>query len=73
MIFIKRSKDFHNDVFWIAHDLNEADSRCRQLYLGKNVNGAIEAAVAAGLSKEDAVKQAQSEIARQHQTVDTIA
>ncbi len=64
MILIKRSVDINKDVAWVAHDLDKEKRRCTQLYVGTDVNGAIKAAIAAGMSQQDAVFLAQSEIKR---------
>jgi hypothetical protein len=64
MIYLKRSVDFYKDVTWVANDLDEDRRRNRMLYAGKDVNGAIDAAVKAGMSREAAAIQAQNEINR---------
>lgn len=64
MITIKRSTDANTNVCWVAHSLDKEARRCTQLYLGTDVNGAIAAAVAAGLSRAEATKMAKAEIAR---------
>ncbi len=64
MIYIKRSVDFYKDVTWVANDLDENRRRNRMLYAGGDVNGAIDAAVKAGMDREAAVIQAQGEITR---------
>ena len=64
MIYVKRSVDIEKDVLWVAAELNEETRRGRQLYLGKDVNGAVNAAVAAGMPRLDAEAQARSEVER---------
>ena len=64
MIYVKRSVDIEKDVLWVASDLDEVTRRGRSLYVGKDVNGAVNAAVAAGMPRSDAEAQARSEIER---------
>lgn len=64
MIYLKRSVDFRRDITWVANELDEAKRRNTMLYAGEDVNGAIDAAVKAGLDREAAVFQAQEEIRR---------
>jgi hypothetical protein len=71
MIYINRSTDLEKDSFWVAAELNEETRRCRQLYLGKDVNGAVAAAVAAGLPKQEAISMAETAKARE-QVVDDV-
>ena len=72
MITIKRSKVIQNDVAWVVHSMDEPTRRCKQLYLGFNVNEAIEAAKLAGMDHDKAVAMAKSEVARSQQVVDEI-
>lgn len=73
MIYIKRSVEFNKDVTWVAASKDDGTMRCRQLYAGTDVNGAIAAATEAGLARVDAVAMATSEIARcKNEVQDTI-
>ena len=58
MIRINRSTDLRNDTVWVTVDHNEETQRCRQLYLGTDINGAMAAAVQSGLPRDEAVAQA---------------
>lgn len=75
MIYLKRSIDIDQNVTWVTNDLDENKRRNRMLYAGKDVNGAIEAAMGAGMDREAATIQAQNEINRcnQNEPVDAIA
>ncbi len=64
MIYIKRSIDSNRDVTWIASDFDEEAYRSRILYAGRDVNGAVKAAVAAGMPNTQACCKAQAEINR---------
>ncbi len=64
MINIKRSVDFNKEVTWLANSLDEDSRRNTMLYAGNSVNGAIEAAVTAGLSRDEAKRVATAEIER---------
>lgn len=64
MIRINRSTDLRNDTVWVAIDHDEETQRCRQLYLGTDVNGAVKAAIEAGLPREDAIAAANAALSR---------
>lgn len=64
MIAIKRSKDCHGHVAWLATRQVPEESRSYQLYLGSDVNGAINAAIGAGMASCDAIAAAKAEVAR---------
>ncbi len=64
MIYIKRSVDADKDVTWVTNDLDENKRRNRMLYAGKDVNAAIKAAMAAGLTFAEAADMAHAEIDR---------
>lgn len=74
MIRITRSVDFNGDVLWVCRDDDETTRRCRQLYLGKDVNVAISNAIRAGLTPQEATDMAKAELARTDASkpVDTI-
>ena len=71
-IIIKRSVDVQKDVNWGTISVDEESKRCKQLYLGFNVNEAIEAAKLAGMDHDKAVAMAKAEVARSQQVVDKI-
>jgi hypothetical protein len=64
MIYVKRSVDVDKEVTWVAADLDEIKRRCVSLYVGNDVNGAIEAATKAGMHRQAAEAQARQEIER---------
>jgi hypothetical protein len=73
-VFMNRSKDADNEVLWVARKFDPETSRSEQLYLGGDVNGAIEAAIKNGVGRDEAVKEAQAILARANKSkiVDTI-
>jgi hypothetical protein len=73
MIYIKRSVDFEKNVTWVANSLDQDKRRNVMLYAGNDVNGAILAAVKAGMPQLEAIQQANEEIARCKNVIDDIA
>lgn len=55
MICINRSTDLKNETVWVTIDVDYSIRRCKQLYLGSDINGAVAAAVHSGMSRDDAV------------------
>lgn len=73
MIYINRCVDMKNGVVWVAGDLNEETRRVRGLYTGGDVNGAIKAAVDAGMDKDCAIVEAKRVLSRSLESLnDTI-
>lgn len=64
MININRCKDIHGNVDWVAFKYDGETKRSLCLYVGQDVNGAIDAAVAAGDSLADAKSKATTVLQR---------
>lgn len=63
-IFINRCVDLNRDVLWVANSFHHDERRSYELYVGGDVNGAIDAAVKAGMPRENAVSRAKAVLAR---------
>lgn len=73
MLYLNRCVDLDNDAIWVAVDLDKEKSRCRQLYCGKDVNGAVKAIVSAGMKRADAEAEVRRILNRKFdEVVDTL-
>jgi len=64
-IFINRCVDHeYKHVLWVANEFHPEERRSYELYVGGDVNGAINAAVEAGMPRENAVSRAKAVLAR---------